>query len=596
MSRSKRKLYKNRGKLLQHTNSIKSEREVLQLGPITVERDGRIIVMRSNWDPEEHTKFMQQIKRGRPNFKREIDDKIQRLADLVKEHDPLITLTDISLMNLLADPEEYREITHTGSEAKVELLMSVATAFPYPSNPKDVTSEIIQQVSDLLDQILNDAFWYYGTEISETKHSEIESEIRQMLLGKALKIRGDAYWPHIKETFIEVYPSHNDFLKEKFGFTAEQFLDALEYAEQSINKRTQETIEAARELKGAHSNFVQWSKGKELGSSTVEEMIDAFRTAHPKISERMEKAMEVFESLGGPSMLEITPRNEVDSLILEAIACTFGSNHDFFELPQWPGWPLNPSLIYEKPVISHAGNFYLFHIPLALRSAGYLLERLIESRDSNYFVSHFLTKRDEYLEQKGLELLSSLLPGSKIYPKSYYPVIVNGSEQWFETDGLILLDGVLIIVEAKAGKLTNRARRGSILRLKDNLKEILGKAHEQGLRALNYIKSFDVAPFYDDKHNQVVDLKTGLFTNIFMIAISYEQLDFLSAQLSSIEQMGVIKEREWPWAVYINDLRVISEIVEHPTEFIHYLKCRIPLNDIINFKYVDELDILMLYL
>ena len=567
------------------------------MGPMTIQRNGRVIVMRSNWNPEEHQKFMKQMKQARPNFKQEIDDKIQCLANLIKEHDPSIILTKVSLMNLLTDPEEYREITHKGSEAKVELLMSVATAFPYPSNPKNVTSEIIQQVSDLLDQILNDAFWYYGTEISEPKYSEIENEFRQMLLGKALKIRGDAYWPHLKLTFLEVYPTHNEFLVKELGFTAEQFLQTLEYAEQVVTKRIGENVEAAKELKRAHSKFVEWGKGKEAEFSSIADMIEAFRKAHPEASENMEEAMRVLEGLGGQSMLRIIPRNEVDSVILESIACAFGENHDFFDkLPEWPGWPLNPSLIYEKPVISHAGSFYIFHIPLALRSAGYLLERLMENRDSSYFVLSFLKARDEYLERKSLELLGKLLPGSKIYPKLHYPVVVGGQEQWVETDGIILLDSVLIIVEAKAAKLSVSARRGSILRLKDNLEEILGKAHEQGMRTLNYITSINVAKFYDEKRNQVLGVKSDQFTDIFMITVSYEQLDFLSAQLGSIEKMGVIKGKEWPWAVYLNDLRVICEIVEHSTEFIHYLKSRIPLNDSINFKFVGELDIFMLYL
>jgi len=193
-------------------------------------------------------------------------------------------------------------------------------------------------------------------------------------------------------------------------------------------------------------------------------------------------------------------------------------------------------------------------------------------------------------------LLGNLLPGSGIYPHLHYPVVVDGKEEFVETDGLILFDNILIIVEAKAGKLSASARRGSFLRLKDNLKEILGKAHKQGMRTLNYIKSNEEVQFYNERRNPVLRVKSSQFADIFVVTISYEQLVFLATQLTSIEKMGVIQGREWPWAVYLNDLRVISEILEHPTQFIHYLKRRISVNDFPNFKFANELEIFMFYL
>ena len=50
------------------------------------------------------------------------------------------------------------------------------------------------------------------------------------------------------------------------------------------------------------------------------------------------------------------------------------------------------------------------------------------------------------------------------------------------------------------------------------------------------------------------------------------------------------------WAVYLNDLRVISEINEHPLLFIHYLRKRLELNIDGRFKTGDELDYYMAYL
>ncbi|MDD5313118.1 MAG: hypothetical protein PHO26_08815, partial [Dehalococcoidia bacterium] len=306
---------------------------------------------------------------------------------------------------------------------------------------------------------------------------------------------------------------------------------------------------------------------------------------------------EIFETTANQNIFKIVPRDKTDEMVLTSSSCSFGDNRDFFEkLPDWKGWPLNPSIIYERPVIYHSGDFYLFHIPLVLRALGYLLERLIESKDHTYYETHFLPDRDVYVEKKGIELLQKILPDSRAYPNLYYPVIINGTESWVETDGLLLFGDTLFILETKAGKLTASARRGSILRLKDNLDEIIGKAYEQSLRTLNYIKSTNEAPFFDEKHNPVISIKVSEVNDFFLINISFAQLTFLASHLASIKKLGIINGYEWPWTISLNDLRAIAEIIEHPVEFIHYLKSRIKANDIEQLQFYDELDYLMVYL
>jgi len=575
--------------------------EIVQLGPVTIARFGRVLYMKSNLDEKTHKEYMEQWKNARPQLKKDINEAIDRLADLVKTHDPLILLKSIALSNLFADPETYREITHEGSEARVELLMSASTAFTYPQTPITPSSEVLQEVSELLTKTLNDVFWYFGTDIATKGDQGVESEIRQMLIGRALGIRGEAYWQHIKEMFLEVYSQHNEFLSKEFGFTGGQFLDTLEHAEQCVNQQKQNMFSQIEEpyskAKQAHEIFKRWAKGKEHEFSNIQDMMEAFLSENPDVDRDMAEFRQALETTASMNIFKVTPRNETDTSVLESISCSFGDNRDFFEkLPEWKGWPLNPSLIFERPVIYHNGEFYLFHIPLALRAAGYLLERLIEGRSPRYYELQFLQARDEYLEKKSLQLLEKLLPGANTYGNLYYPIVADGQESWVETDGLLLFGDTIFILEAKAGKLTARARRGSILRLKHNLEEIIGKAYEQSLRTLNYIKSKSEVQLFDEKHNPVISIKAAGISDFFLINISFEQLTFLAAHLASMKKLGIIKGREWPWTVSLNDLRAISEILEHPVEFIHYLKCRIKANEIEQLQFFDELDIFMVYL
>jgi hypothetical protein len=61
--------------------------------------------------------------------------------------------------------------------------------------------------------------------------------------------------------------------------------------------------------------------------------------------------------------------------------------------------------------------------------------------------------------------------------------------------------------------------------------------------------------------------------------------------LSSLKEFGFIQEDEWIWSVYLNDLRIISEIIDSPSEFLVYIERRIKLNDYPQIKMAEEIDI-----
>jgi hypothetical protein len=63
-----------------------------------------------------------------------------------------------------------------------------------------------------------------------------------------------------------------------------------------------------------------------------------------------------------------------------------------------------------------------------------------------------------------------------------------------------------------------------------------------------------------------------------------------------LKRLALIQGKEWPWSVFINDLRVIAEILESPSQFLEFLKRRIRANDFPQFNVSDELDFLMFYL
>ena len=69
---------------------------------------------------------------------------------------------------------------------------------------------------------------------------------------------------------------------------------------------------------------------------------------------------------------------------------------------------------------------------------------------------------------------------------------------------------------------------------------------------------------YENKKTAIIfdkELKNTI-KHIFLVTTSIENLGFISTQLENLKKLGILEGDDWPWSVYINDLRIISEINE----------------------------------
>ena len=127
------------------------------------------------------------------------------------------------------------------------------------------------------------------------------------------------------------------------------------------------------------------------------------------------------------------------------------------------------------------------------------------------------------------------------------------------------------------------------------MKKLIGEAHAQVVRAKKYITSSEECEFtLPDKTN--LKLTGRSFSRIIPVVITLESLDIFNATLHEVAKTELLASPELPWVVSLDILRVISEVNEFPTQFIHYLNRRLRLNEFRKFHAHDELDWFGLYL
>lgn len=197
--------------------------------------------------------------------------------------------------------------------------------------------------------------------------------------------------------------------------------------------------------------------------------------------------------------------------------------------------------------------------------------------------------RAEYVEEKAIEYLSQALKHATVYRNLKYRVSENGVTKEAQLDGLLTLDSAVFLVEAKAGSISLPTRRRAPKRMIEEIKELVEEAYLQALRAKRYIqKSYKPTFFLAD--GTIIEIPKDRFDQIFLVTVTLESMDAFITTLYRLQDMDLFTEGDLPWAVSLTDLRVISELVEFPGQFVHYLKMRQRLNELGRVKAHDELD------
>jgi hypothetical protein len=524
-----------------------------------------------------------------------IQGDINALVDVFNKCNPLELLSYLSFQYLLKQQEAEGDFDKIPPEIYFEYALSIATSIPTPINETHATQEQLDVMRMLIPKIIEELQQYYLTE-GVDKEDTNEAFMRFRALQQFIILRGDSYPQHHLDLITNLAEPHSSFLSNKYGFSSDEFVKGVVNIERQHIEWLKRYIDSIHTIKESHevflSHFCPEGTPKQDDFPTPESVIALMENAG--LTANINKAGELFQEIP----FSITPDNLITEPLLKALSCSFGQNSNFLDFEKSPGWPANDSIVYVNPLIEYKSKYYCFSYILLYRNIKKILEYLIKKVDKEYYQRIYQKSRGNYLEQCSLFYLQNLLPGAEVYGKLYYDYASSANEdnKRPETDGIIIIDGKLIILEAKANVQTLSSRRGSISRTKTDLKAILGKAYSQGKRVLQYIDNTANPVFADEKGNLVLSIQKNQIKERFIVNVTLENLQWLATDLNSTKKLGVLDGAFWPWSVFVNDLRVISEMGLSICEFVLYLKRRLRINDFEQFDVCDEMDFLMLYL
>ena len=458
----------------------------------------------------------------------------------------------------------------------VELLQAIILSMPIgdwgSSPPTNSMSKIVDCLSELANSVPKRHFLNASKDSSE-KARALEG-LRLRILLDTQVVRNWDHYSALVEAANELYAPLEDSMMERLGFG---MLGLIKLVDGVVKKAQERMTEHSRRL----SMVLQGKTSQELWELYFNEFSHAVGDANEMLQncpwlasqEKSRLAIVSHSDLCLPlhftfdleslSSLSDVPSSEVRR-ILEALSlkpeALIASNIEKFLLD-------NP--VWVKPVIGGGDGNYFIPIPQMTFSHLHLVaERLFRKAGLTRKLER---RRAAYLEFEALKALKSALPGATFRPNLSWQL--DGA--LYETDFVVLVDRILIIVEAKSSKLTKEGMRASPQRMKRHVKDLMLKPSEQSARFADLVLK---AKRGDDSARvecQRLNINVSKIDEIIRLSVTLDDMSVLYHAEEDLKKIGWIpRNHELPTTITLPDLKHVAEILENPICFIHYLRER----------------------
>ena len=579
-------------------------------------------------DIKEQYKFaIEKAREDRPRYFDWIKAEIETAINLINKFDKKFVLGGLGVKLVQSLPTLYNQFLESYSgddkeisqdellqeddeiEVLLEYAMSIATANANTST--DIpTADDIEAIYNQLSKIKSNInFWELSAE-NPVDGNEFDHWLRTNIMQESINVRGSGYHIHIKEIFTEIFTPFNGFLEQYYGFNATEVYNVIENLDSLVYSKIGNPFGATH----SHKRLTEWmenigeEKVMEEMMKTGKHFIRQFTEANPDLYDESNPDVVTSQSLdnisGYSKIFWVIPQTAKETLIFERLSHEFSGNANFFQPPKFKAFPLNDSIIKKRPLIKENGKFYHFSMNLAFRNVFKIVEELIKDADEIYYENSFKgnsnsQSRDNYLENKTIELFQRIVPSGTFYHSLDYEFNDNGKQKKTELDVLGISGDTAYIIEVKAGELNEKHRRGALKGLKDRLEETINEGSYQCHRALNYILENETPTFeyVQDQSRKTLTIDKNTVKEFHKISVTLEHFSSISANLKYLIESGVLSpDFKWTWIVSLYDLMIFADIIESENDFKEFLQYRIGLYDRNDIEFSDEIDILGFYL
>jgi hypothetical protein len=509
------------------------------------------------------------------SFREELREEVDKLRQLVSDTDPLGLLARFSALNMFGAWGEYFEPTAEGSEAKVEFLAGLLLTTPY-SGRNSLDPRLVQDVFDGVDRVFDSAFLLNLCEGFE--QGDELGEVRFASKGQWLSVRGASYEHHSRDLAHAIYDEAANEMRLRLGFNLSDVVEVEAAATGLMEERFNHLLrEAGATAQSARTDASLLAQAQAVDSSITPDGLQQW-----VFLQVLESGFGAALTLQRSDLAAAAPNVQSDALtaLLERLSCELGSipEADYQS-------PLGPNPLTDRPFVSSADTYMLPVPGMVAREFPTLLER-----DMLRKFKRFSRRRAQVLDRLAVRYVAKMVEPDEAHEELFYDVQEDDKTKRVECDGLVVADRLAIVVEGKATPLSAQARSGDVARARGDLRRAIEDAALQGNRARRAILSEGETIFYDARGEEAVRLQSGSIDEVRVLNPTLHEMGAFSLHPRRLAALGLAGTHDF-WSIYINDLRIISEVVQDPAEFLHYWswRGRLPLGT--RVLAVDEIDL-----
>ena len=580
--------------------------EGFQYGPLRVERFGRRLYTSLDPTSPDFEAYQEAVGEMVANLPSEYADGVRRLTELLADFDAFDALAAIWMTNAVADPETYKEWEHPGVIAAPELAAALLLQRPTREGQRPdamLSGAVILEAQDLLVQLLQmKAFMLMENATKRADSSDPFAELRANGLVHRLAVRGPSYDWQEEQTVRELFDDESvrDDVLAACGFTASAALKLVDGVVEVGLKRLRDR---ANEAKGTAEQLIadlQRSRERQpLQDVRAAPMVAALEDLDLGDAEAaIHSRLIAWTSVALGMTMSFTPgelaghtgcRIDETEAFLAMFSLPFGE-------PPAPGREIDIEDVRNQPLIrDDAGHHLCASLPSLLFALRGRIEIALKDHGPKTF-SRYERHRSKVVERRAVAALVKALRPDWTHEGLFHDVEEDGVAKRPELDGLVRADSALVIVESKASSMRPSAKRLAPDSLRNWLKSEVSNAAKQARRARTALLDGTSPLTLTDQAGKSVAVNLTGINHVFELVVALEDLSAVAPSTWLLADAEILPREPIPLLITLHELEIICEIVERPSELIHYLLRRRRMDDSHRAWALDELDYFMHYL
>ena len=512
------------------------------------------------------------------NLPVEIENLYSFLSENIKKFQTFDLLAYFSYYNHLHDSEKYSDFRGDKNFFASEVLALLCLKNEFVNESSVSQEDYMELIMEMQKTVLNYCGRNNALEMKKESKSRGEdaiSDIANILSREARQIRNPGL-PEHHFIFVEkLFEPIKDEIKSLFGFTILDSITIRKLLPDLINKKCRTAIdEALNKGNKFAKEIIKYRRTKiiEVESVFTKEQLEEYSLLPDKQIKQglqnhlLNELFYTFSKIYTFTREELAEFTKIELESVKAFLKTFSCGFPSLKADDKIYEPI--TILKSKPLIEHSEQYLLPSFPLMVWAVEDVIEAAIKKNQK--FNDKYPNIKHDFLLKQGLQFFKSLLPTATFFQTNLFYYVNNDR---CETDGLIIYDQVLFIIEAKGNRITQKAKSGHELKTQDHLKDIVKDSYTQGIRTLKYIEKNGIAEF-KTKSGEQVQINRKDFDDIIIVSMTLEPVGNLSMSIKATNDIGYFNDGHFPWIISIYDLIVLVDLFENPIILIHYIKRR----------------------